>query len=87
MKRNRGSNPVWGTSVHSLEDAAQRILNLLYGDQPPSKFPISNLTPKKTRRNQELRQRYADGESVPDLAKAFGISEQRVHQILRGKRK
>ena len=69
-----GLSPVWGISVHSLEDAAQHILKLLYGDQPPSESPISNLTPKKTRRNQELRQRYDDGESVPDLAKAFGIS-------------
>ncbi|KAB2903687.1 MAG: hypothetical protein F9K27_12110 [Anaerolineae bacterium] len=47
----------------------------------------NNLTPKKTRRNQELRQQYANGESIPDLAKVFGISEQRVHQILRGRRK
>ena len=82
-----GLSPVWGISVHSLEDAAHRILKLLYADQPPSKTPISNVTPKKIHRNAEIKRRYADGESVPDLAKAFGISEQRVHQILRGRRK
>jgi Mor family transcriptional regulator len=46
--------------------------------------PVSNL---KRERNAEIRDRYAAGMSVPELARRFGISEQRVHQILRGRRK
>ncbi|MCZ7554589.1 MAG: hypothetical protein M5U05_18760 [Anaerolineales bacterium] len=41
----------------------------------------------KRERNVEIRARYAAGMSVPELARLFGISEQRVHQIVRGKRK
>lgn len=38
-------------------------------------------------RNELIRLRYAAGESISDLARAFGISPQRVHQIVsfRGK--
>jgi hypothetical protein len=82
-----GLSPVWGISVHSLEDAAQGILKLLYLDQSPPKSPLNNSTPTKIRRNSEIKRRYANGESVPDLARVFRISEQRVHQILRGTRK
>ena len=82
-----GLSPVWGISVHSLEDAAQSILNLLYADAPLPKAPLTKSTPTKTKRNSEIKQRYTAGESVPDLARAFHISEQRIHQILRGTRK
>ncbi|MFC1961359.1 sigma factor-like helix-turn-helix DNA-binding protein [Chloroflexota bacterium] len=38
-------------------------------------------------RNIMIRARYAAGESQADLARDFGISYQRVHQIVTGKRK
>lgn len=44
--------------------------------------PINNLTPAKTARNMEIRQRYSKGELLADLAQYYGISEQRIHQIL-----
>lgn len=77
--------PVWGNSVHSLENATARILKLLYGGETPPPTPISNKIPQKAARNETIKRRYAAGESVPDLAREFGISEQRVHQILRGR--
>jgi hypothetical protein len=82
-----GLSPVWGTSIHSLEDATETILKLLYEGEVLPQSPVSNSTPRKTQRNLLIRQRYADGESAPHLAKDFGISEQRIYQILHGKRK
>jgi hypothetical protein len=35
-------------------------------------------------RDQAIRERYAQGESIPTLAKVFAISNARVHQILHG---
>jgi Mor family transcriptional regulator len=35
-------------------------------------------------RNREIGQRYLSGESVPRLAKAFGVSKPRIYQILKG---
>lgn len=74
------------TSVHNISEAARCIIGLLYGELPPA-FPqyFKGTTQKK--RNQEIRECFEVGESIPDLARAFQISEQRVHQILKGKRK
>jgi DNA-directed RNA polymerase specialized sigma24 family protein len=33
-------------------------------------------------RNELIRLRYAAGESITELARAFGISPERVHQIV-----
>jgi Mor family transcriptional regulator len=49
--------------------------------------PVSDGTPKKCDRNAEIRARHQQGESVATLAGVFGISEQRVSQILRGQRR
>ena len=49
--------------------------------------PVSNGTPKKCDRNADIRARHLQGVSVATLADDFGISEQRVSQILRGQRK
>ena len=50
-------------------------------------FPLADHTPSKHDRNRRIRARYAQGETVVSLAEVFGISQQRVSQILRGKRK
>jgi hypothetical protein len=57
-----------------------------YGRFLPSS-PVSDGTPKKCDHNAEIRERHQQGESVATLAEVFGISEQRVSQILRGERK
>ena len=57
-----------------------------YGRLLPTS-PVSDGTPKKRARNAEIRARHQQGESTATLADVFGISEQRVSQILRGQRK
>jgi Mor family transcriptional regulator len=42
---------------------------------------------EKTDRNAEIIARHAEGETGASLAQVYGISEQRVSQILRGRRK
>ncbi len=50
--------------------------------------PITRLTPPKHERNREIRRRrHRQGESLSSLAQLFGISDQRVYQIVQGKRK
>jgi Mor family transcriptional regulator len=69
-----GSSPVGVKFVPSaLNDAVQGILALLYSD-----FRLDTQT-----RNQQIRERYEDGERLSDLACEYGISPQRVYQILR----
>jgi hypothetical protein len=63
------------------------LIVMLLCQHLPSAVPHNFKDPKQISRKEELHQRYAAGESVPSLAQAYGISEQRVHQILQGKRK
>jgi len=57
-----------------------------YGQTLPQ-TPISNSTPAKCARNAEIRARYKRGESGANLAEVFGITEQRVWQVVQGRRK
>jgi len=57
-----------------------------YGQVLPQ-TPVSNSTSAKCARNAEIRARYKLGESRATLAEVFGISEQRVWQILNDRRK
>jgi transposase-like protein len=56
----------------ALNDAVQHILSILYRNQP-----ISNKL-----RDEIIRERYAAGEALSDLAREFGVSPQRVYQIV-----
>ena len=38
-------------------------------------------------RNDEIRERYTQGETIQQLAEAFDLSKQRVHQIIHRRRK
>jgi Mor family transcriptional regulator len=49
--------------------------------------PVSNGTLPKCARNAEIRARHEKGESISTLAEAFGITEQRIWQILNERRK
>jgi Mor family transcriptional regulator len=60
---------------------------LLYIGQKLPIYPLTDYTPSKVERNHQIRVRYTKGESVIALAEAYGISQQRVSQIVRGKRK
>jgi len=59
----------------------------LYTGQRPSDVPLSGETPRQVDRNAAIRTRHSAGETISDLAREFGISPQRVSQIVRGKRK
>ncbi len=65
--------------------ATFHIIEMLY-DTP---FPDTPQTDhiEKTDRNAEIIARYEAGETGSSIAQAYGISEQRVSQILRGQLK
>jgi Mor family transcriptional regulator len=59
---------------------------LFYIGQSTPTFPLTDHTPAKHRRNAEIISRYEAGETGASIAQVFGISEQRVSQIVRGQR-
>jgi hypothetical protein len=56
-------------------------------DAPYPAEPQTDHAPKKAERNAEIIARYEAGETGVSLAQGFGISEQRVSQIIRGRRR
>jgi Mor family transcriptional regulator len=50
-------------------------------------FPVSDGTSPKCKRDAEIRARHKNGESIATLAEVFGITEQRIWQILNDRRK
>ena len=58
---------------------------MLYGTPFPE-MPQTDRTPEEADRNAEIIARYAAGKTGASLALAFGISEQRVNQIVRRQR-
>jgi len=67
--------------------ASARLIGRLYMGSRPSDVPLSGETPRQADRNTAIRTRHLAGETISDLACEFGISPQRVSQIVRGKRK
>ena len=74
-------------SPANLEFAVSSILRRLYKDLPLPTAPQSDKTAAKIGRNAAIHAQYASGIPVPEIAKVFGISEQRVYQILGLKRR
>ena len=56
-------------------DAINYGMVLIHIGQKISDTPLTNHTPTKHRRNEEIRARYASGETVGYIASLFGISE------------
>src|SRR5205085_98428 len=77
--------PHRGISLLSLESVIQHILAIFYLGQHPAEKPLNRKTPTLTERNLEIKEKHASGVSVADLAKEYGISVSRIHQILQGK--
>jgi len=69
-----------------LRYAARRMIVELYLGLLLPQQPVSHITSAKRERNEEIRHRQRRGESLASLAEVFGISEQRVSQIVRGQR-
>jgi Mor family transcriptional regulator len=68
---------VWLATFHTLE--------ILYDTRFPDTPQTDHV--EKTDRNVEIIARYEAGETSVSIAHAYGISEQRISQILRGQRK
>jgi hypothetical protein len=79
---HRGFNP---TPCFDLWLATFHIVEMLYHTPYPETPQTDRI--EKPARNAQIVARYEAGETGARLAEAFGISEQRVNQIVRGKRK
>jgi len=62
---------------NAVSSASFSILKRLYRTPPPPEKALL-----KTERNKLIRERHAIGETLEHLASEFGISFQRVHQIV-----
>ena len=60
-------------------------MEMLY-DTPFPNEPQNDHAPEKAERNAEIVARYKAGQTGASIAQAFGISNQRVNQIIRGRR-
>jgi hypothetical protein len=78
--------PRGGAFQHLVDGVAYGMVLLYIGQSTPT-FPLTDHTPTKHRRNEEIRVRYAKGETIGYLARLFNVSVQRVSQIIRGQRK
>ena len=79
---DRGFEP---TACFDIWLATFHIIEMLYHTPYPETLQTDRLD--KPDRNAEIKVRYETGETGTSLAEAFGISEQRIHQIVRGKRR
>ncbi len=70
-----------------LWDAVRYGMVLMYISLSAPASPRTDHTPTKYSRNEEIRARYAAGEAIGHLAQLFDISEQRISQIIQGRRK
>jgi hypothetical protein len=73
------------TACFDLWLATFHILEMLYDTPFPDEPQTDHV--EKTERNAEIIARYEAGDTGASLAQAYGISEQRVNQIVHGKRK
>ena len=55
----------------------------LYQGTEAAVMPCNSRVPSDDVRNAEIFRQYANGEPVSDIARTFGISVQRIHQIVR----
>jgi hypothetical protein len=76
-----------GGAFQRLVDGVAYGMVLFYIGQSTPTLPLTDHTPTKHRRNDEIRARYAKGETTGYLARLFDISVQRVSQIVLGRRK
>jgi hypothetical protein len=85
-RRSIYTTSVYAEFMADVSKAVHAILAMLYQDTPPQ-IPISNKSVVKIERNEEIRTRHEQGETIAQLAKSYNLSEQRIHQILNHRRK
>ena len=66
----------------TTSQAASRLLDWLYDGIPLPEVLQPIQTQPLQDRNHEIRRRYQAGETLIAIAKDYGISKQRVHQIV-----
>jgi DNA-binding NarL/FixJ family response regulator len=74
-------------SVHSVDAAIARFILILYAGQPEPTEPVNKKSKTETERNEDIRRRFTNGQSIGSIARHYGLSKQRVHQIIHGRRK
>jgi hypothetical protein len=76
-----------GRSFPQVLFAVAFAMAISYHDRLLPQSPVSDGPVRKSARNAEIRARHKKGESMATLAEVFGITEQRVWQILNDRRK
>ena len=84
LYHTRGLN---ATSFPKVLFAVAFAVSISYRGLELPQSPVSNGILTKCERNAAIRQRHQQGESYSTLANVFGISEQRIHQIVHDRRK
>ena len=69
-------------SVSYLDEAMDRLVWRLYKGRIAQTIPITDKIAAKRHRNRHIRARYEAGEGLSELARIYGISKQRVWQIV-----
>ena len=77
----------WGVVFTTPQRCVSYIIGRLYRGQATPQQPQSDKIASKDERNANIRSEYAAGSTLAELAERYGISEQRIHQIIHGKRK
>ncbi len=73
---------LFGTAIPSLESSPEYILRWLYSGPEPTS-PVNALKPTKTERNANIRELYATGNTLEQIACQYSISKARVWEIVR----
>gem|GEM_PF-3205077 len=77
--------PIGSLLYTTLESSTRHILTRLYaGFSIPDK-PVTKKHISKAERNADIIARHQAGENLSEVAREYGISPQRAHQIVMGK--
>ena len=73
----------FNTPLRTLRETAMEvILQSCYELTPLAAQPINHHTPLQPERNEEIRRRYAAGETGAKLAREYGLSKSRIFRII-----
>jgi hypothetical protein len=73
-------------TVHAYDYAMNNLIVVHYDCLPPIPVPHPRKTPK-VERNQKIKEQFACGYTMAELAQHFEVSEQRIHQIIHSARR
>lgn len=82
MYRRMTPTGVGTVPLPSLNGAANQMLQRLYWGIPLPQEPITEKHIPKEQRNDLICERHTTGETLESISTAFGLSVQRVHQII-----